>query len=629
MIEFKSAMRIGNRIQRHRQAIQLEPALRVLLRFYDGCGAPLPEVNQLIGEEIEGCLTGSPRGKERLQSHLHLLLRARDLHRFAMEPKALTPLKMTVFEHLLFHRTAASRWAAIREVLAGGMDALCESPWPGMGANPERCKLALSDRQGHLGRLLTLVALFNLELEENGLEENGASANALLHFKRGDFPLHHWEFSSEGGHRAHGDAPAGWRPENPLCRWEFLGLDLFHALRRLTGGRDSAGSAWPEELQENDRPDPEGLGVEKLGEDGETWIGGTHPVSGDTVSRHPREKGSEAAGESGSHPPGPRLDSTRSDSTRSEPAPDDPSRPQVFCRLDGRGATGAGQLELFPFDPDTFPASLLALIHRRLGPEGVKLLALTMGRLAEAPPGEPFELDANQVAAAAALNDLSSRGVAARLRRLEKVMELLGGVELTRISRVAGKETVHASRLVTVVERTGATGAPPEAPAAGQGISSASPEEDATPSAMERAPAMRLVVDPVLHRCGAGSLPRLFRGLPEFLCAAGGKHHPFLISLYAYLRRCWAGRAAPEMVERGMDQLIAEAGLWVSPTGRYRALEAIKADLNLLLERGCLGAWRMKRAAREDGQQHRFMLFPPKPDVRQEAEEGDTLADTG
>ena len=296
MIEFKGARGVGNRIQRHRQAIQLEPALRVLLRFYDGCGAPLPEVNQLIGEEIEGCLTGAPRGKERLQSHLHLLLRARDLHRFAMEPKALTPLKMTVFEHLLFHRTAASRWAAIREVLAGGMDALCESPWPGMGANPERCKLALSDRQGHLGRLLTLVALVNRELEENGLEENGleengASANALLHFKRGDFPLHHWEFSSEGGHRAHGDAPAGWRPENPLCRWEFLGLDLFHALRRLTGGRDSAGSVWPEELQENGRPDPEGR-ARRGGEAGpggwrEVWGREGHSRNGGGARRRP------------------------------------------------------------------------------------------------------------------------------------------------------------------------------------------------------------------------------------------------------------------------------------------------------------------------------------------------------
>ena len=140
---------------------------------------------------------------------------------------------------------------------------------------------------------------------------------------------------------------------------------------------------------------------------------------------------------------------------------------------------------------------------------------------------------------------------------------------------------------------------------------------------------MRLVVDPVLHRCGAGSLPRLFRGLPEFLCAAGGKHHPFLISLYAYLRRCWAGRAAPEMLERGMDQLIVEAGLWVSPTGRYRALEAIKADLNLLLERGCLAEWKMKRGARGDTKEHRFMLFPPKPDVRQGAGKGDALADTG
>jgi len=152
---------------------------------------------------------------------------------------------------------------------------------------------------------------------------------------------------------------------------------------------------------------------------------------------------------------------------------------------------------------------------------------------------------------------------------------------------------------------------------------------------MEPARVMRLVVDPVLHRSGAGSLPRLFRDMPEFLCAAGGKHHPFLISLYAYLRRCWAGRAAPEMVEGGMEQLIAEAGLWVSPSGRYRALEAIKADLNLLLERGCLGSWRMKRDVggnagnSGDAKERRFRPFPPKPDVRQGAEAGNALADTG
>ncbi len=611
MIEFKGAMRIGNRIHRHRQTIQLEAALRVLMRFYDGCGAPLPEVKQLIGDEIERCLTGVPGGKERLQSHVRLLLRARDLHQYAMEPKDLTPLKMTVFEHLLFHRTAASRWAAVREVLAGGIDALCESPWPGMGANPERCKLALSDRRGHLGRLLTLVALFNLELEENG-----PPSNALLHFKRGDFPLHHWEFSSQGGHQAHGDAPAGWRPENPLCRWEFLGLDLFHALPRLTGHRGSAGAG--------------GMpGHDWLGGDGEAWIDGTGAVSSDTVSRDLRADGIETAGGNDDRPPGPRRGSTQSDSNRSDSTPNGPSRDQVFCRLDGRNATGAGQLELFPFDPDTFPADLLTLIHRRLGPEGVKLLALTMGRLAEAPPGETFVLNAAEVAAAASLNDLSSRGVASRLRRLERVVELLGGVELTRISRVGGKETVHASRLVTVVERTGAMDSPPEESEDGDGNSVAPHGEAETPSVMSGAPAMRLVADPVLHRSGAGSLPRLFRGLPEFLCAAGGKHHPFLISLYAYLRRCWGGRAAPEMVERGMDQLIAEAGLWVSPTGRYRALEAIKADLNLLLEQGCLGEWRIKRGTRGDAKEHRFMLFPPKPDIREGAGEGGALANTG
>ena len=612
MIELKSATRIGNRIHRHRQTIQLVAALRVLLRFYDGCGAPLPEVKQLIGEEIEQCLTEGPGGKERLQSHVHLLLRARDLHQYAMEPKALTPLKMTVFEHLLFHRSAASRWAAVREVLAGAMDVLCESPWPGMGVIPERCKRALSDRRGPLGRLLTLVALFNLELEQNG-----TPSNALLHFKRGDFPLHHWEFSSQGGHRAHGDAPAGWRPENPLCRWEFLGLDLFHALPRLTGVRDSARAGG---LPGSGRLDPEGPGVEE-----EAGFYGMHPVSGDTMPQHPGGERIEAAGGDDPHRSASGCAST----------PNDPSLPQVFCRLDGRGANGAGQLELFPFDPETFTAGLLTLVHRRLGPEGVKLLALTMGRMAEAPPGGCFVLDAAEVAAAAALNDLSSRGVASRLRRLEKVMELLGGVELTRISRFEGKETVHASRLVTMAGRTGGVDASPEVPESGDGDSSAPPEEGAAPSGMEPARVMRLLVDPVLHRSGAGSLPRLFRDMPEFLCAAGGKHHPFLISLYAYLRRCWAGRAAPEMVERGMEQLIAEAGLWVSPSGRYRALEAIKADLNLLLERGCLGSWRMKRDVggnagnSGDAKEHRFLLFPPKPDVRQGAEAGNALADTG
>ena len=144
---------------------------------------------------------------------------------------------------------------------------------------------------------------------------------------------------------------------------------------------------------------------------------------------------------------------------------------------------------------------------------------------------------------------------------------------------------------------------------------------------------MRIALDPIFQQANGGNLGRACIDLPEFLLTAAGKDHPFLIALYVYLHRCWAGRDAAAPVERTAGRLIAEAGLWVSPTGRYRALEALKGDLNLLAERGWLGSWRIERGPLRDGLEDRYTLKPPRSGARNDTGGGNpetaTFADTG
>ena len=541
----------GAGLNRHRFSIQLEPALMELVKLYDRFGGPLPQVSQTIEEQIERCLGEAGPGRERVQSHLHVLLRARDLNRYAAEHPPLAPLKVSIYEHLLFHRSTETRWASIREALLAGLDLLCKAPWPGLAVNLERYKQALSDRAGPVGRLLSLIALFNLELDGESPPEN-----TMLHFPKGAFPLHVWELCSQGGHSALYNAPEGWSPGNPLCRWEYLAADLLHALLRAEV-RARGGSL-----------------LSRPGEAPQPWR-------------------SEAAPDGG-------------------PPPPEEASGSVFCRIeDSEEGPEGDQLELFPFDPSTFLAEVIRATHRREGAEGVKLLALLMGALAQSRPGCPLTVNPMELAALAAGTDLTARGASARVKRLERVIGLLSRIQLTRIESTGGRESVRTSRLLTLLERSAF-----RTPEKSAGDGDAGRREPDLGEAGEGLPErITLLTDPVFHRGGADNLGRPFLQLPEALLAWSGKDHPYLIALYGYLARCWAGSgtAEPAPVERSAAQLIAEAGLWVSRTGRYRALEALKADLTLLAEQGWLGSWRLRRSPLRDGLEDRYVLTPPPP----------------
>lgn len=567
MIDFKTTTRLGAHVIRQHRIIHLETALSTLLRMYDRCGGPLPEVSGLIEGEIERSLNERKVGRERVQSHLQHLLRARDIHRYAMSPPELTPLKVAILEHLLFHRDPAGRWASIREFLAGRMEMLCESPWSGITANLENYKQALTDRRGHLGRLLTLVAMFNLELEGEA-----APDNAVIHFIKGQFPLYHWELgglNGHGGQQVHGDSPLGWQPENPLCRWEYLANDLFHFLLRKQGQENAV-----RERREN-----------------------TEPSS--TEIRQPFQ------------PFQPSLQSSPTTMLPDFPAPSLPEGAagdlQIFSRLEGWKHQGDQQMELLPFDPVAFFPELLSLVHRRLGVEAVKPLVLLIHHACSRPAGGTLVVETARLAADATLNDLSSRGMAASLRRLERVLELLSGVELTRIPLGTQQESGRTSRLLRIL---------PLPPLPGEPAGEAADVVDSDTRLVQEvsgkaASEIQVEIDPVMFQIGREALGKQGLELPEILMISGGKYHPYVIPLYLFLRRCWSEASRPEPLERSIDQLTAAAGLWVSPTGRYRALEAIKADLNLLTERGYLAKWRIKRGSRDEGTEDRFVMIPP------------------
>ncbi len=103
---------------------------------------------------------------------------------------------------------------------------------------------------------------------------------------------------------------------------------------------------------------------------------------------------------------------------------------------------------------------------------------------------------------------------------------------------------------------------------------------------------------------------------------AGGANHPYLVPLYVYLRRCWGGRETPAPLQRTAEQLAREAGLWISPSGAYRALEWLKGDLTLLREEGWIHAWRLTRGPARGGMEDLYRLDPPVAPTG-------ALADTG
>ncbi|MCH9045194.1 MAG: hypothetical protein IIA40_03700 [SAR324 cluster bacterium] len=553
MIVCRGSTKNGTRVRRYSSTVRLEASLVELLTLCERTGAPGPAVTRLIGGEIERCLGDAGQGRERLHAHVQSLMRARDLHQYVLEDADLIALKMRLLEHLLFHRTAFERWAAIRDLLLTHIDTICQTPLPGLSANMELYKGALSDRSSRLGKLLVAVALFNFDLDEEAPPDN-----MMIHFRRGGFPQYSWEICTGNARTTHFATAESWSPANPYCRWEYLGADLAHGLLR----RSQPPRARPAE---------------------------------DLTDRTP-PAAEQATGE----------------------------LQTLFCRFEGNGAPGGGaQLDLLPFEVGAFIPELLRLIHRRHGPQGVQLLALLLALFDDAAPGAVLELELAEVAADAALNDPSAQGQRLRVRRLERLIEQLAGIELTRLSGKGAHRRADTSRLVTVLGRSGDWHAEADG----------TDNRDAARSGRARrsspAARLRLMLDPLLHGASShgaiiqgangGGLGTVFRGLPEIVREFAGKEHPFLLPLYVYLRGAWAtttGSHRPA-IERTAQQLFHEAGIWVSETGRYRALETLRRELETLREHGFLGAWRMQRSPVRDAMEDRYRLLAPEPGGRQ------------
>lgn len=363
------------------------------------------------------------------------------------------------------------------------------------------------------------------------LELTGEAAppNLVLHFRRGAFPQHCWEVCARDGRAAHLGTVEHWTPAEPLARWEYLAADLAHALYRSQHAARAA----------------------------------RHRAAGDTPAAALL------------HPPAPVPET-------------------IYCRFEA-DATGdaAPQLDLFPVEPDALLAGLLRRVHRHLGPEGVKLLAVLLSRLDGAHPGAALDLALPELAAEAGLGDASARGLRSRVQRLERVVDALAQVELTRVARGDDGESARATRLLTVL---------------GRGGSWPAGTHDA---AARTASTLRVLPDPYLHDAPGGGLTAAFAGLPALLVECAGKEHPHALPLYVWLRRAWSRGDDAPVVERPARLLLDEAGIWVSETGRYRAIEALKRDLEFLREQGWLGAWRLQRSELRDAMEDRYRLLAP------------------
>ncbi len=617
----KSAAESGpTHIRRRKVTISLEDSLNALLGYYAREGAAPDQAGPWIEAEIERSFTHPGVDKSRRHARVGALLRARDLDRYVLSEPDLAALKVSLFETLLFHRSTPERWAAARSMLRVNVDRICQLSLPGSLHALEQVKRMVSDRSSRMGKLLTAIALYNFDRDEESPPQN-----LMLHFLPGRFPGHTWEICGSNGRGVMMGGADTWSPANPLCRWEYLGADLFHHLVR-DASRDREGVESP--------VPPAGFATGYA-----TGYATELTAVPSLASPSPAE---------GSH--------------EGKPAPQ-----AVYCTLtglrtslsaipisglrtslsaipmegarEGAAAGEAAQMELFPLERGAFLAELLCLVQRKHGPEGTRLLALLFAHFDRSPPGREVEVRLEEMSMEIAFGDLSARGAAARMQRLEKVISRLAGVELTRVSGPApghseaaggrpmapagAKPIARVSRLLTVMSRSAALkpGNQPagkNAPDGGKKIPG-----KATSTATDR---LQIRIDPVFHGDGAGggagSLGAPFRDLPEFLLEAPAKDHPHAIALLVYLRISWGGISggggedAMRTIDCSAGQLIRDAGLWVSPSGRYRALESLKRDLDLLREHGCIGSWRMQRSPIRDAMEDRYRIAPPLPGQR-------------
>ena len=236
MLVFQSLQKSNGSVVRKDHAIQLEEALRDLFTTYDRLGGAQADVGKALSHQIDQCLGAQGAARDRLQTRVATLFRAKDLHGYVVAEPQWQDLKLQIMEMVLFHRTSIERWAAIRPLLLENLSALCGS---GRSARVEmeQVKREMTHRSSRISRLLQIVALFNFDGDAEKPPEN-----MMIRFIKGQFPEHCWETTAKPGAMAALALGSSWAPSEPLCRWEYLAADLLHTAVRQRFGKDAKGA---------------------------------------------------------------------------------------------------------------------------------------------------------------------------------------------------------------------------------------------------------------------------------------------------------------------------------------------------------------------------------------------------
>lgn len=527
MYRFQQIQKTEARIAWKEESWSLEQSLVGLFNLYHLHGDPAAvsegdfQTNELWQTQTR------EHAKEKVRAHLYAMLRARDIHRYVLSEPSLISLKMRVLESILLFPELSQRWAAIRSLLVDQAESVCELPFQDTLGNLEPCKKALTNTESPLGKLLSLVALFNFDRDEER-----PPLGLRMRIVRGRFPKHYWEKAGREG----GLSLVPWQPTADLSRFAYLAADLTHGLIRKL-------------REKSERPE---------------WKG--QESFGATLNA-----GNNATAQGGA---------------------------QLFSRLEGERNAAGEQMELFPVYPERFLPDLSRQIHKKLGPEGLRQFTLLLGHLHTQSISGPLQMPLKDVALAGA-ETAPARTVQERVKKLHQVLQFLSEVELTRIFTEGDQNLVHRSRLMTVLSRGGVQ--------VQKGENGKGPDEADQPPSV-----ITLLPDGFLFQGPGGRLTRPYHNLPPELLAAPSRDRPYAQALYVHIRETWTKKGqAPSPLTATAQRLLEEAGIWISPSGRYRAIETLKRELDAMKAEGFIESWRLTRSPARDAWDDLYQINPP------------------
>lgn len=187
-------------LQPRRNGYNLLAWARELIAYYDQYGVVVRPFDDLP--------------QFRLSSDETISVTVQDVHRFIISDLSLIPLEIrrTLIEHATMSDSPFTAWESIAEMLVGYLQ----------HAEEDIIREDLSWKFSPISELLWAATWFFMERQNI----QPPPTVRLVSYR---FPYYIW--SSDGN--THGF----WEPEIPLCRWEWLAIDLYRRWVNKTAGR--------------------------------------------------------------------------------------------------------------------------------------------------------------------------------------------------------------------------------------------------------------------------------------------------------------------------------------------------------------------------------------------------------